>query len=79
MNTDKETRRRLEALGRYVLETLDAERNWSAATLDDVADFAERLGLADADDAGLFRRLDTGPNPIERAVIQARNRHGGRP
>jgi hypothetical protein len=45
---------KLRRLGQYVLDTLEREENWSAATLDDIADYARCLGLADTDAVGMF-------------------------
>jgi len=45
---------RLRRLGQYVLETLSKEQDWSASTLDDIADYASCIGLADTSADGFF-------------------------
>ncbi len=76
---DRELKRRLEAFGRCVLETLHDEKEWSAATLDDIAALARQLGLADDDDEGYFRRRDTALTSTQRAIIKARTDYRSRP
>ena len=47
----------LQNFGRFVLEVLESQQDWSAATLDEIAEFAQRLGLARSDGRGMFRRI----------------------
>jgi hypothetical protein len=47
----------LQNFGRFVLEVLESQQDWSAATLDEIAEFAQRLGLARSDGRGTFRRI----------------------
>jgi hypothetical protein len=58
----------LQNFGRFVLEVLESQQDWSAATLDEIAEFAQRLGLARSDGRGMFKRL---PGEQREATSQA--------